>query len=48
MREALRQPAVTTTGRAGETFVQERGRFLVEIVDEHGAIIDSAEGGETN
>ena len=48
MREAIRQPTVTTTGRAGETSVQERRRFLVEIVDEHGAIIDSKEGGETN
>jgi hypothetical protein len=47
MREALRQPTVTTGG-AGGTFLQERKRFLLEIVDEHGTVIDSKEGGETN
>ena len=46
MEEALRQPTVTTSG-AGGTFLQERKRFLVEIVDEQGTVIDSKEGGET-
>jgi len=44
MEEALSQP----TGGAGGTSLQERKRFLLEIVDEHGTVIDSKEGGETN
>lgn len=46
LQEALRAQAVTT-GAAGGITVQKRKRFVVEVVDDAGTVIETAEGGET-
>jgi hypothetical protein len=42
------EPQPVTTGAGGGTTVQKRKRFIVEVVDNAGTVIETAEGGDTN